>query len=202
MNLRYTKRTTNWINVSSSKKYNTSFIKNQDNVIQNSIQSNIPITKVFQVNVTTPAPKVEKITKLKSTSIKYQSSRPEVYVNKQNDSEYTTEKEIVREDIGKQMISDRGRQSKIYTEFSETLKIMNITSVSKNLLARSAISVSSDEIVGDELNSEALIIKVCIAFRFLSFSVFFRPEPATEASYVRNFGIATQIKICYSNMGQ
>lgn len=118
-----------------------------------------------QVNVSTAVPRVEKITKLKSISTKSQSSRPEVYVTKQNKSEFTTEQDVVREETEKEVISDMGRQSKILAEYSQTLKILNLTSASKNLLARSAISVSSDEIVeDDELNSEALIIKVCIYF--------------------------------------
>lgn len=112
---------------------------------------------------TTAAPRVvEKITKLKSISTKAQPSRPDVYANRQNESEITTEPEVVREEeTDKQVISDRGRQSKILAEYSETLKILNLTSASKNLLARSAIAITSDEMVGDdELNSEALIIKV------------------------------------------
>lgn len=118
------------------------------------------------MNTTTAVPNVEKITKLKNISIKSQSSRPEVYVNKQNDSEVTTEQDVVREEMEKEVISDRGRQSKILAEYSETLKILNFTSASKNLLARSAISVSSDEIDGDEeLNSEALVIKVSVIKR-------------------------------------
>ncbi len=121
---------------------------------------------------TTAAPRVEKITKLKSISTKSQSSRPDVYVNKQNESESTTEQDVVREETEKQVISDRGRQSKILAEYSETLKILNLTSGSKNLLARSAISINSDEIVeDDELNSEALIIKVSVWVLFAAFVV-------------------------------
>ncbi|XP_037049331.1 uncharacterized protein LOC119083656 [Bradysia coprophila] len=161
-----------------SKKYNSSFTKNVDS-LQNSIQSNIPITKVSQVNVTTAAPKVEKITKLKSISIKSQSSRPDVYVNKQNESELTTEPEVIREETEKQVISERGRQSKILAEYSQTLKIVNLTLGSKNLLERSANEVDGD----DELNSEALTIKratildagaisgICLAVVGLSFIV-------------------------------
>lgn len=114
------------------------------------------------MNVTTPVPRVEKITKLKSISTKSQSLRPEVHANARNESEATTEQDVVREETEKQVTSDRGRQSKILAEYSETFKIVNQTSGSKNLLARSAVSISSDELVGDdELNSEALIIKVC-----------------------------------------
>ncbi|KAJ6639363.1 hypothetical protein Bhyg_12107, partial [Pseudolycoriella hygida] len=147
--------------VTGLKKNNSSLIKTTEiENIQNSIKSNIPITKISQVNVSTVAPRVEKITKLKSISTKSQSSRPEVTVKRQNESEYTTEPEIVREETENQVISDRGRQSKILAEYSESIKILNLTSASKNLLARSAVSITSDEIVGDdELNSEALIIK-------------------------------------------
>lgn len=146
-------------NITGSTKNASSPNTNIENS-PNSVQSNIAITKASQVNVTTVAPRVEKITKLKSISIKSQSSRPDVQVNKQNESEATTEHEVVREEMEKEVISDRGRQSKILAEYSETLKILNFTSASKNLLARSAISISSDEIDGDdELNSEALIIK-------------------------------------------
>lgn len=126
------------------------------------------------MNVTTAVPRVEKITKLKNISIKSQSSRPEIYVNKQNESEVTTEQDVVREEMEKEVISDRGRQSKILAEYSETLKILNFTSSSKNLLARSAISVSSDEIDGDEeLNSEALIIKVSAIQKLLCLYIVF-----------------------------
>lgn len=116
------------------------------------------------MNATTPVPRVEKITKLKSISTKPQSLTPGMSVNnKQNDSESTTEQDLIREDADKQTSSDRGRQSKILAEFSENYKIVNHTLGSKNLLARSAISISSDEIAGDDeqLNSEALIINVC-----------------------------------------
>lgn len=115
------------------------------------------------MKMSTAVPIAEKITKLKSISTKSLSSRPEVYLNKQNGGEITTEQVVVREETQKQVINDRGRQSKILAEYSETLKIVNLTSVSKNLLARSAISISSDELVGEEeLNSEALIIKVSV----------------------------------------
>lgn len=106
---------------------------------------------------------MDKITKLKSISTKSQYSTPAVYVSKPNESGFTSEQEVVREETDNQVISDRGRQSKILAEYSDTLKLLNMTAASKNLLARSAISIGSDDIVGDdELNSEALIIKVCI----------------------------------------
>lgn len=99
---------------------------------------------------------MEKITKHENISTKSQFSKPERILKKQNESEKINEEKTVDgiQETKKEVISDSDRHSKI---FAESFKIMNFTTNSKNLLERSAISISSDE-----LNSEALSIQVSI----------------------------------------
>lgn len=71
---------------------------------------------------------------------------------------------------------DRTRQSKILVEYKDEIKILNFTNETKNLLARSTISINSnDEDDTDnendlehDLNSEALTVKVYILMRKLN----------------------------------